>query len=1067
MKRKTGFLLGGGLCCIVTTTVFAEPYLLWRHSSGANQMYQLADGQIQRNYQLNQVGADWFAAGVADFDGDGQQDIWWRHQTSGENYIHFLQDGQLSQSVRVNQVPAGQWQLAAVGDFDGDGNSDVLWRNQTTGLNYVYLMNGHLIAQKGILNTVSSMQWQVAATGDFDGDGKDDLLWRNQSTGVNFIYLMNGLQIAKAQQLNVVSDLQWTVAATGDFNQDQQDEILWRHQGTGMNAIYSLNGAALSKIKVLNVVADQQWQVATVGDLNQDGTDDILWRNQQSGLNFIYWMGNNAIQSSAVLNTVNPTAWQLVGFVAQGQRDEPCVSDMAFFTDNVQPILNDCVACHVSGGVAGEQLTDIQFQSSAQADYLTHNFQELGDFARQTSPKNGEELLLTKPLGVNHVGGQRWEMTTETAEYLALQEMIQRFKQPTQCDNNVQLVPLFDGVTMLDNQQVLRKAAMLFGAAQPTEAQLAEAAQADAAGLKALIRQFMQGDAFKQFVMEGANNQLLTDKYLNDSTPGLGVLPEWYYPNGYELLQQIQADTPEDYGEAWWQSSLAVAREPLQLFAYVADQERPYTEVLTADYILVNYWSNAIYSAGANLTDPAAVNEWAVGHHNGHRMGFYPRAGVLNSPIFLNRYPSTATNRNRARSRWTYQFFLGVDIEALAQRPTDPAALQDKDNPTMNNPNCAVCHTAMDPVAGAFQNYGDEGYFLNNDLDSLPWSYKESDLFVEGDRWYRDMRLPGFNGNDMPNNERDHGLQWLAQQIISDPRFGSGTVKFWWQAVFGEDILLEPLDTGAADYALRRQAYDEQQAIIAQLAQAFVDGAAGTATHGAYNLKDLLLDMVMTPWFRAAQVDQLANREVALDDIGYSRLLTPEQLSRKYESLTGYRWGASWRPDATYLTDDYRTFYGGIDSDGLTDRVGDMNSLMTTVIERMANETACHLTAYEFVKPKAERLLFPLVDTTDIPDDAAGTQAILANIQYLHQHLLGEVLPLDAAELQLTYQLFTTIRDTRIANGRGEYIGWGDGFCHVDWDNQDQWLNHDPNHTARAWMAVLIYMFNDYRFLYL
>ena len=60
--------------------------------------------------------------------------------------------------------------------------------------------------------------------------------------------------------------------------------------------------------------------------------------------------------------------------------------------------------------------------------------------------------------------------------------------------------------------------------------------------------------------------------------------------------------------------------------------------------------------------------------------------------LFLQQYPTTATNRNRARARWTYQHFLGVDIENSAARTIDAAALSDNDNPTLNNPAC-VCHT--------------------------------------------------------------------------------------------------------------------------------------------------------------------------------------------------------------------------------------------------------------------------------------------------------------------------------------------------------------------------------------
>ena len=64
----------------------------------------------------------------------------------------------------------------------------------------------------------------------------------------------------------------------------------------------------------------------------------------------------------------------------------------------------------------------------------------------------------------------------------------------------------------------------------------------------------------------------------------------------------------------------------------------------------------------------------------------YPHAGILNTRVYLRRYPTTATNRNRARARWTLFHFLGMDVEDLASRPTDPRAIADTDNPTMRNP---------------------------------------------------------------------------------------------------------------------------------------------------------------------------------------------------------------------------------------------------------------------------------------------------------------------------------------------------------------------------------------------
>ena len=205
----------------------------------------------------------------------------------------------------------------------------------------------------------------------------------------------------------------------------------------------------------------------------------------------------------------------------------------------------------------------------------------------------------------------------------------------------------------------------------------------------------------------------------------------------------------------WWEwfdrVQIGVQRAPLELIAHVVENDRPYTEILTADYIMANPMASAAYGASTRFVDPEDVHEFKPSrivsyYRHGEGMEIeadpvvganrvlnpgplitdYPHAGILNTKVFLQRYPTTATNRNRARSRWTYYHFLGLDIEKSASRTTDPLALADTNNPTMHNPACTVCHRVLDPVAGAFQNYGDEGYYKDQwgGLDSLDALYK-------------------------------------------------------------------------------------------------------------------------------------------------------------------------------------------------------------------------------------------------------------------------------------------------------------------------------------------------------
>ena len=134
-------------------------------------------------------------------------------------------------------------------------------------------------------------------------------------------------------------------------------------------------------------------------------------------------------------------------------------------------------------------------------------------------------------------------------------------------------------------------------------------------------------------------------------------------------------------------------RAPLELIAHVVENDLPYTEILTADYIMANPFAARAYGASTAFDDPKDwwefrpseivsyyregedfEKEWdpIVEEHRiidpGSLDTDYPHAGILNTTMFLRRYPSTATNRNRARARWTYYHFLGVDIENSASR---------------------------------------------------------------------------------------------------------------------------------------------------------------------------------------------------------------------------------------------------------------------------------------------------------------------------------------------------------------------------------------------------------------
>jgi hypothetical protein len=396
-------------------------------------------------------------------------------------------------------------------------------------------------------------------------------------------------------------------------------------------------------------------------------------------------------------------------------------------------------------------------------------------------------------------------------------------------------------------------------------------------------------------------------------------------------------------------------------------------EFLEGDAIFAEDDNNAIFKPSRiEGFYPNSSTEVVEEHPNGPSvriigppLDFYPHAGLLTDFAFLDRYPTTATNRNRARARWTFYHFLGIDIEKSSLRPLDEASLTDVNNPTMNNPNCTVCHALLDPVAGAFQNWGEFNTFKGNgEHDTLDNFYKNptdgsQSLYQNGDLWYRDMRSPGLFGTEITENYST--LASLAALIVKEESFLEASAKFWWPAIFGREVIERPNDESDQSYAVKYRVYSAQQAAIK---------AFGQKLGSNMNAKDMLVEMIMSTWFGASEALNSAYSDDQMTaNLGNKQLLTPEQLARKTRSLTGVAWRASLHPNGviTWPHDQLGVLLGGIDSDAVTSRVTELTPMISTLLQTYSTETACLATLREFSLPIGERKLFSYVEDSTTP----------------------------------------------------------------------------------------------------
>ena len=931
-----------------------------------------------------------------------------------------------------------------------------------------------------------------------------------------------------------------------------------------------------------------------------------------------------------------------------------------------------CIVCHVEGGESGN--TRLVFVRESDPDHEARNLEEFESFLDEVD--DGAGYILNKIQGVAHGGGT--QVPAGSDDYKNMEQFLRLLGEDV---TSAPLTPqtLFDTVTMAPVRSTLHRAALIFAGRIPTEEEYA-AAERGGEVLRSTIRGLMTGPQFHEFLIRGANDRLLTDRW------GEGIIDRTYFVDftneRYSRSQAFASGDERAIRDFWdWYNRVqhGARRAPLELIAHVVENDLPYTEVLTADYIMANPWVAEAYGASTRFDDPEDAHEFKpsrIVSYYRHGEGFeveddlvlgsrvldpgplstdYPHAGILNTTVFLQRYPTTATNRNRARSRWTYYHFLGLDIEKSASRTTDPESLADTNNPTMHNPACTVCHRVLDPVAGTFQNYGDVGMYKyqwggidslddlykgeegpSREIRATSWRNRETlswpvflpagvqtlrvvftnkfddeaigaagrlfldrlsvanedgrrvldrefeilepplahwgrcgerhynpdtgrqDHFIlwggyvecafyvdvrvpstghynvdivawsngryeqyggdgfamlavavnpyrEGDTWYRDMRVPGFGGDLAPNS--DNSVQWLAKQMVADERFAEAAVKFWWPAIMGSEVAEPPEDEADADFEGQLLAANAQGSEVTRVAKGFRRGFRGRA---AYNLKDLLVEIVLSKWFRADAVeDEDPVRSVALRDAGARRLLTPEELSRKTGAVTGFEWGRTierlgcWsrcerRPSA--LIDKYRLLYGGIDSDGITQRARDVTSVMAGVAKLHAVEVSCPVVMRElYLLPDAQRRLFAGIDQYVTPSRGADT--IRNKLVELHDKLLDVQVTPHSPDVEAAYRLFADV----VENGPRSQDDWfatysgfahwecdwasdvfffeglldeavveyenedGDRWYDFDWDRVDPFIDSvdwsDPHHAARAWVVVLAYMLMDYRYL--
>jgi hypothetical protein len=748
-----------------------------------------------------------------------------------------------------------------------------------------------------------------------------------------------------------------------------------------------------------------------------------------------------------------------------GEDDNVCLSNTRYFETKVWGsfMSTSCGRCHLPGGVAAEQNARLLLQPASYPGFLQTNLATLNELAKDDY--NGQPKLLLKPLGqLQHGGGQ--VLQEDSPEYKALSELVTRLKNGDPCGAEAGEAAQLAGITTLDHVATFRKATIDLGGRLPTadeEAALTKATDAASIdkALDAALDGLLKEKVFLDRIREIYNDVLLTDLFLTYDGRAIDSISSGQY-TGLNPFRDNSTDQYKSPDRS--KVNRALAREPLNLITYVVQNERPFTEILTASYAIVNPYSAIAYSVTdqvsfADPTDEGELHEAQVTLSDGVTV---PHAGVLSTAAFLNRWKTTPTNRNRARARRSFLFFLATDVLKIAERPVDASAVTAEENPTRNSAQCTVCHKVIDPLAGSFRGYKEDG------------NYED---FSPERTWHDDMVPPGFGTTKMPPDSYGKGLPWLAQQMVEDPRFIIGSIYTIYTGLTGHKPLAYPTDQKAADYAGKLAAWEAQDDFFRQTGTLFQSSK--------FNIKVVVKAILKSSYYRATGLEGDVKDLAAYTDMGTGRFLTPEMLDRKIRAVMGSPWHRD--NQISWLTNNYKLLYGGIDSDNSPTRLTDPNGISSSVAWRMANEVACQVTAWDFRQDKGARVLFPLVEPTQPPESGgnevpASVTSIKANLVYLHKRLLGETLTTDDPEITRSYQVFLeTWREISALDKAGlKAVQDNNGSCAgrvdpnstdgkeapgiPDWGDDPLW--NASFATTRAWMAVTTYLLMDWKFLY-
>ena len=522
----------------------------------------------------------------------------------------------------------------------------------------------------------------------------------------------------------------------------------------------------------------------------------------------------------------------------------------------------------------------------------------------------------------------------------------------------------------LDPIEHLKRASLALRGRLPSAVDL-ERVSADPDVLPEIVDVYLESEDFGTIIRDMHAELFLTRADIEEQLPLLGPMVDY-------TTEQIHEATSE---------------EALRLVEHVVTHDRPYSEILTADYAMTNHTLSVIYGLEYDDGGP----EWQVTEYTDGR----PHAGVLTSTEIFRRHESAGSNFHRGRANFFADAFLCEPFDKREIVVDGGIDLSDDEavaNAVQLNENCVGCHQAMDPIAVLFFGFKQQlrrdtvnhGYIedcrWNESEGGIPEfeEYSVSDLCYplrmytagnESDWVDLGLRPPGYFGQPVSD------IPELGRMMADDPRFAQCASKrfySWFTQMGHEDVPLE---------------------VAAGLHEQFV--ASG------YDAKALARAVVLSEGFSALHS--------GAEGAAPLQLVRPAAYANIIEDLTGFHWMAEPSPqcgddDVCWTEVDlarsdlmgYRSMAGGLDYLQIVRPTHSSTPVRILVQQRHSTEAAGFVVDADFdIVYRSDRRLLTKVDERDV-----GEAAVRDQIVVLYAKILAMDVPADHLEIDETYGLW-------------------------------------------------------------